>query len=524
MQKKEMNNNFRNSFSFKEAISVIHNINVDKTLKEQLTYNDDTFPLGIWTDIYDYFIDNTASCHWHHDFEYGILLDGEVDYYINNTHIKLKTGDAVFINSDILHMSKQAENSKGAVMYALTFPTSFLTANINSTVYGKYIQPLLNMKIEGFKIPEQSVVGLKMKALLMEIYETEPSDFGYEFKCAELVNRLWLLTFDFIQNNKGALIYRKADMRYSERIKEILSYIHQHYREKITATEIAEGINISRAECFRCFKRFMSKSLVEYINDYRLLQAAKLLRESDKNAVDISLVCGFENTSYFNKLFKEAYSMTPLQYRRARIWTDNTSCNINNYDYEYWKDNGNGAMIITANANNGSFSCDWYNINNISFRSGRKFKNHENKHKQLGDITLQYDAVLNSDGNYYLSVYGWTINPLVEFYIVESYGSYKPPGGVGLQGIIEADGASYEIYHIKKINKPSILGENTDFEQYWSVRTVSRFTGTVNVSTHLQAWENIGIELGNIAEIALSVEAVQSNGRAVVNTNIINLR
>lgn len=515
--------NFRETASYKAAISVIHNINADKTLKEYIPYKDDTFPFRVWTDIYKYLIDNTVNCHWHSDFEYGVLLEGNIDLFINDTHINLKKGDVFFINSNILHMSRQTENSEDAVMYTLTFPASLLSANINSTVYSKYLQPLLNTRIEGFKISDESSFGLNIKALLIKIYESEPSVFGYELECLERLNRLWFNTLKYIEENKSSLLYRTGDIRHSERMKEILSYIHRHFNEKITAADIANQVSISRGECFRCFKHFMNKTLVEYINEYRIQRAAKLLRETEKNIINISADCGFENASYFNKTFRDAYSMTPLQYRKAQIWTDNAIRSINSYDYEYWKDSGNGTMIITSNAQNGSFSCEWHNINNIVFRSGKKFSNFEKTHKQLGNITLQYEAAYNSSGTSYLCVYGWTVDPLIEWYIVECYTAHKPSGNLPCLGTSDADGGTYEIYRTMRVNKPSILGTRT-FGQYWSIRTSGRFSGTVNVSAHLLAWENMGFEIGNIAEIALSVEGWQSSGSAAVNTNILTIR
>lgn len=515
--------NFRETASFKAAVNMLHNANADKILKERIPYKDDTLPFGIWTDIYKYFIDNTVNCHWHHDFEYGVLLEGSVDYYIDDTHIRLEKGDVFFVNSNILHMSRQAENSEDAVMYTLTLSTSLLSANINSTIYTKYIQPLLNTRVDGFKILEVTPIGRDIKALLMKIYELEPSAFGYELECTQYLNQLWLTTLKYIEGNKSDLLYHSSNMRHSERMKEILSYIHRNFNNKITIVGIANHMNISRVECFRCFKHYMNKTPVEYINEYRLQQTAKLLRETEKSIAEISIECGFENISYFNKIFKNAYSMTPLQYRKAQIWTDNTVLNINNYDYEYWKDSGNGTMIITANANNGSFSCEWHNINNIVFRSGKKFKCFERTHKQLGNTSLKYDAAYDSNGISYLCIYGWTVDPLIEWYIVECYAAYKPASDLTRLGTHDTDDGTYELYCTQRENKPSILGVR-DFGQCWSIRTVGRFSGTVNVSAHLCAWENMGLTLGNLTEIALTVEGWRSSGKATVSTNILSIK
>jgi len=485
---------------------------------------DNTFPFSVKTDIYKYFIDNTLNCHWHQDFEFGILLAGAVDLYINDAHIKLRKGDGYFINSNILHTSKQAKNeyNEDAVMAVLTFPAFLLAADISSVIYEKYFAPLLDTRIEGFKIIEENQFGKEIKILLKEIYELESSVFGYELECQKYLNQLWFLTLRYIKDNKSDLLYRTDDMRQIERMKKILSYIHEHYSEKITAQDIANHIGVSRGECFRCFRRFMNKNLVEYINEYRLQRAAVLLRETEITVIDIGIKCGFDNASYFGKIFREIYRVTPYQYRKAHIWTDAAIQNINGYDYEYWKNSGNGKMIITSNANNGSFVCEWSNSSNILFRSGKKFIDRDKTHSQLGDLSLQFDVSYDSSGSAYICVYGWTVDPLVEWYIIEHYTGTKFMGDDMLAGTVKADGCDYQLYHTSTTNRPSIIGIN-NFEQYWSIRTFGRYTGTLDISKHFRAWEEHGLKMGKVTEIALNVESFMSSGNAIVKTNILSI-
>ena len=73
--------------------------------------------------------------------------------------------------------------------------------------------------------------------------------------------------------------------------------------------------HLSRSECFRCFKQFTHKTPTEYINEYRLTHAVRMLTESSASISDISCACGFSSSSYFCKLFKKMYNVTPMQYR-----------------------------------------------------------------------------------------------------------------------------------------------------------------------------------------------------------------
>ncbi len=184
------------------------------------------------------------------------------------------------------------------------------------------------------------------------------------------------------------------------------------------------------------------------------------------------------------------------------------------YNYELWKDTGNTKMELTGN---GTFTCEWNNINNCLFRTGKKFDCTQN-YKEIGNIQFNYDVDYHPDGNSYMCVYGWTKEPLVEYYIVDAWGSWRPPGNEGYLGEATIDGAVYDIYKTVRVDMPSIVG-NTTFDQYWSVRKDKQTTGTINVASHFAAWEEMGLPAGKLYEAALNIEGYQSAGSATVLKN-----
>ncbi|MGN0606698.1 MAG: polysaccharide deacetylase family protein, partial [Oscillospiraceae bacterium] len=80
--------------------------------------------------------------------------------------------------------------------------------------------------------------------------------------------------------------------------------------------------------------------------------------------------------------------------------------------------------------------------------------------------------------------------------------------------------AEYDVYQTTRVNQPSIDG-NTTFEQYWSVRRTKRDSGVISVTEHFKEWEKLGMEMGNLYEVALNVEGYQSSGEANVYKNNI---
>jgi endo-1,4-beta-xylanase len=197
-------------------------------------------------------------------------------------------------------------------------------------------------------------------------------------------------------------------------------------------------------------------------------------------------------------------------------FTSNTTGNHDGYDYELWKDSGNVSMTLQ---NGGNFDCEWSNIGNVLFRKGKKF-NSTQTHSQVGNITIDYSATVNSSGNTYLCVYGWTKSPLIEYYIVESWGSYRPTGTS--KGTASIGGSTYDLYETTRTNQPSIEGTKT-FKQFWAVRQSKRTSGTINVSDIFKAWENKGMTLGKMYEVALTVEGYQSSGSAKINSHYLKI-
>ncbi|WP_234022763.1 glycoside hydrolase family 11 protein [Sorangium cellulosum] len=175
--------------------------------------------------------------------------------------------------------------------------------------------------------------------------------------------------------------------------------------------------------------------------------------------------------------------------------------------YEYWKDRGDGCLVNKADG----FSVEWSNINNLLGRKGVR--------PGGKDHVVTYEADYRPNGNSYLGVYGWTTSPLIEYYIIDSWGNWRPPGGEGLVGTVTSDGGTYDIYRTQRVNQPSIEGTAT-FYQFWSVRKEKRTSGTITVANHFDAWERQGLTLGTFYEVSLVVEGYQSNGSADVKVFI----
>ena len=199
------------------------------------------------------------------------------------------------------------------------------------------------------------------------------------------------------------------------------------------------------------------------------------------------------------------------------------------YDFELWNQNKKGTASMTL-GNGGTFKCDWNGIFNVLFRAGKKY-DQTKTHSEIGTFSIEYNApkfeITGSVG--YLSVYGWVTggspDALIEYYIVESRGSYNPGNSGTNKGTVTIDGGTYTLYETTRINQPSIQGNKT-FKQYWSIRNTNRTSGTISVSEHFKAWADKGmvsINNGKLYEVALKVEGYQNNGNAEITKNILKV-
>lgn len=201
-----------------------------------------------------------------------------------------------------------------------------------------------------------------------------------------------------------------------------------------------------------------------------------------------------------------ALCLFTMQQAIGQTITSNTVGTRDGFTHEFWKDDGgSGSMTLQGN---GRFTCSWSGINNILFRTGLR-------PGSLNQV-ITYAGTLNSGGNAYLTLYGWTTNPLVEYYIVESWGSWRPPGGTRL-GTVTTDGGTYDIFRTERVNQPSIEGTRT-FPQFWSVRQSRRTSGTITFANHVAAWRNLGMNMGSLYEVSMCVEGFQSSGSGSITS------
>ena len=200
----------------------------------------------------------------------------------------------------------------------------------------------------------------------------------------------------------------------------------------------------------------------------------------------------------------------------------NRSLDGSPYGYEVWTEGGNDNKMIWYGPEQGggaAFRVEWNNPNDYLGRLGYYWGN-GGKYTDYKNIFVDFSYTRSgrsTAGNYsYIGIYGWTKNPLIEYYIVEDWFGNKwqedtsplttNTTGGSVIGSFTVDGAVYNIVTNVREQKPSIEGTQT-FTQYFSIRQTPRQSGTISVTEHFKKWEELGLPLGNMYEAKFLVEA-----------------
>jgi endo-1,4-beta-xylanase len=164
----------------------------------------------------------------------------------------------------------------------------------------------------------------------------------------------------------------------------------------------------------------------------------------------------------------------------------------------YWQmwNNGQGSACITLNSPN-SYSATWSRIGDFVAGVGWNPGNTNTK-----SFTASLSA---SGGTNLVSLYGWSTNPLVEYYVMEDYVGSPPTAGT-FMGTVTSDGGTYNIFKHQQVNQPSIQGTTT-FWQYLAIRTSPTSSGTITFQNFVKAWASHGMNLGTMNYQIMATEA-----------------
>ena len=251
--------------------------------------------------------------HWHDEMELIYIKKGIGRITVDFREYKVTGPSLVLILPGQLH-SIDPFNEEAMEYENIIFSPNMLVSRQNDVTATDFLLPLITGKITVPTVftpvyPYYEDIIAPIDAC-DEICKTKPQ--GYE-----LYVKSQLFQFFFILDNRCRnLTTTGKNKKTLDKMKIVLKYIENNYMQKITIGDIAAAVGFSESHFMRYFKETMGTSFVEYLRDYRLTIASRLLTSSDSSILNIAAETGFENLSYFNRVFKEKYKMTPRQFRK----------------------------------------------------------------------------------------------------------------------------------------------------------------------------------------------------------------
>ena len=275
----------------------IHSIQFYTGSKEELLPGfEKDFPYIASRAELDKFIGRYVPWHWHRTVELFYMESGGM------------------INSNVLHMTKAISQKEKNIQLLHIFDVSLLAGEQGSRIEQKYISPVITApQIEVIPLFPGNAEEERILKLLAASFRLSSDEFGYEIKLREALTEIWLMLFELsrsMREKKGE--HNKSN----DKIKLMMIYIHEHYREKISIPELAAAAYLSERECYRVFHDCLHMTPVEYITTYRLQIACQMLAKGQEAVTVISHECGLGSSSYFGKVFREYAHCSPIEYRK----------------------------------------------------------------------------------------------------------------------------------------------------------------------------------------------------------------
>lgn len=191
-----------------------------------------------------------------------------------------------------------------------------LSYGMTDACYVKCFKPFMEGEFSYVPVISEGMKGYKqLKEILLELHQVWDEKKVYmELDIKWRLGKMFsCLVEDFFVRRKENLEQKKEN---TTNMKIVIDYIHEHYQNSITISELADLLHFSEPYFMRYFKRHTGVTSVDYINDFRMNKAIELLMNTENSIMEIAIQVGMHNISYFNRLFKKKYEMTPKEYRK----------------------------------------------------------------------------------------------------------------------------------------------------------------------------------------------------------------
>lgn len=246
-------------------------------------------------------------------YEFIVGLSGILHLVVDGNFLEIKEDDFVIIPPGSVYSGYQYEKGNLSFFWCHFTSNDPFTIqskkNLHSKIAKKYNQEpfiLLPLLSNSLNVPR---IHIPMNQLLYVNSQFEPNRFHLNYL---LTSILFEITDDVYTK-----IFSESNNNHSRNISLVQQWIKVHCHENIKLNEIAAAFNYNKSYLSRVFSSQVGQTISSYTNEQRILKSKELLLTSTKNIQEISVSCGFKDTSYYLRLFKESEGITPSEFRNT---------------------------------------------------------------------------------------------------------------------------------------------------------------------------------------------------------------
>lgn len=284
-------------------------------IKQDVPHRDPGFPFNVFHIIPP--DKEILHLHWHDDWEIIYFIRGNATFYIGSETVKPEPGDLLFVNKGLIHTGF-ADDDDPIEYYAVVFHPSLAGSSMadayhmqitNPYLSGKSFFPLRLSVNDEFYPAVSDIVGQLMA-------EYSKKDTGFQLAIRSMLHLLLVRLSRRLQLQGPSGAAGHSDAEQTEKFKELIAYVEQHYPEKLTVQQAAGIVNLSEYHFCRTFKKITGKTFVEYVNLLRINAAEQLLLHSNDPVTEIAFNVGFGSVNYFSQMFRQYKRHSPSQCRK----------------------------------------------------------------------------------------------------------------------------------------------------------------------------------------------------------------
>ncbi len=287
------------------------NITEYERSQETKPHGHDNFPFNIY--LCSIPLDFTVvPTHWHNNMEIIYIKKGTGTITVDLIPYQVSSGDIVVVPPGQLHSIEQFSD-RSMEYENIIFKLSMLMAPQGDICTEEFFQPIKHGKLLPDTLYTQNSPQYPELRRCLDAIDCICQEFlpGYQLA---IKGQLFLFFNGLSKSFHSESPHRNN--KSLDRLKGLLKHVETNYSEKISVTDAARICGFSQSHFMKFFKASMGISFTDYLNDYRITMAARLLTSSSDSVVNIAAEMGFDNLSYFNRLFKRKYQCTPTEFRR----------------------------------------------------------------------------------------------------------------------------------------------------------------------------------------------------------------